>query len=161
MPWTQPKTDWKVNPPDEFGRYNGDWFNWQDHDRIRENIEYLAEMSFARITKIYSVDEMVVMYPEYTGYTSGMALTDKLRYAAPVIVDLQINTIESALDILPNYIFRPSGYGSKRTWVQNGATPTFRDLNRWENNISLLKIYMDRINEYSPKLPFNMNGRRF
>ena len=45
MAWTAPKTDWKVTyGPD--GEYTGDFFNVDDYDRIKQNIEYLREYAY-------------------------------------------------------------------------------------------------------------------
>ena len=45
MAWTAPKTDWKVTyGPD--GEYTGDFFNVEDYDRIKQNIEYLREYAY-------------------------------------------------------------------------------------------------------------------
>ena len=40
-----PKTDWKIQPADENGRYNGDWFNIADYNRITGNIEVLYALA--------------------------------------------------------------------------------------------------------------------
>ena len=158
MPWTTPKTDWAIQPRDQYGRYNGDWFNWQDYERIRENIEHLAELGrrlywpFA-LEKMWTIDETVVAYPEYTGYTSGV-ITDAMRYSAPVDVDKQINPIERNLDILADVIYRPVDFPATKTWLKNGSTPTFDDLNRWET--VLLNLYDALGRSMSFKMPTPM-----
>ncbi len=45
MAWQTPKTDWKIQPVDENGRYNGDWFNIADYNRITGNIEALHALA--------------------------------------------------------------------------------------------------------------------
>ena len=45
MAWQTPKTDWKIQPADENGRYNGDWFNIADYNRITGNIEALHALA--------------------------------------------------------------------------------------------------------------------
>lgn len=45
MAWQTPKTDWKIQPADENGRYNGDWFNIVDYNRITGNIEVLHTLA--------------------------------------------------------------------------------------------------------------------
>ena len=45
MAWQTPKTDWKIQPVDENGRYNGDWFNIADYNRITGNIEALHDLA--------------------------------------------------------------------------------------------------------------------
>ena len=154
MPWTTPKTNWAIQPRDQYGRYNGDWFNWQDYERIRENIEYLAETYYAPIAAMQSIDQAVMEYPGYTGYTSGAAITDAMRYAAPVMVNLQINPIERNLDILADNIYRPDGYQATKTWAANGKTPTVADLNRWET--VLLNLYDAFGRSISFKMPTPM-----
>ena len=158
MPWTTAKTDWAIQPRDQYGRYNGDWFNWQDYERIRENIEYLAETYYAPIAAMQSIDQAVMAYPGYTGYTSGAAITDAMRYAAPVMVNLQINPIERNLDILADSIYRPDGYPATKTWAANGKTPTVADLNRYEN--CLLQIYNVMKNSAAYRLAIRLGTKR-
>lgn len=164
MAWTTPKTDWKIQPPDEYGRYNGDWFNWQDYERIRQNIIYLADEANLTwevdvpLQKMWSIDEIVIDYPEYSLYMSGADITDQMRYAAPVIVEKQINPLEHNLDILANYIFRPDDYPATKTWRENGTTPTFNDLNRWESCCQTIYELVENTVFVGKKLPFTLNG---
>ena len=153
MPWTIPKTDWAIQPRDQYGRYNCDWFNWQDYERIRENIEYLSRESSAPIVKMWAIDEVVAEYPEYTQYAGG-SITDLHRYSAPVDVDKQINPIERNLDILADVIYRPVDFPATKTWLKNGSTPTFDDLNRWET--VLLNLYDALGRSISFKMPTQM-----
>jgi hypothetical protein len=158
MAWVTPKTDWAIQPVDEYGRYNGDWFNWRDYERIRENIEFLAAEGFVAPEKMWTMDEIVSEYPEYTGYADGATITDRMRYAAPVIVEKQINPIERNLDILANNIIRPDDYPATKTWVGNGITPTFEDINRWENCCQIIFDILQSITIVGRKLPFTLNG---
>lgn len=45
MSWQTPKTNWTIQPLDENGRYNGDWFNVSDYSRIVGNIETIKDIA--------------------------------------------------------------------------------------------------------------------
>lgn len=44
--WITPKTDWKVTYDDETGEYVGDYFNYEDYERIRNNLTVLYERCY-------------------------------------------------------------------------------------------------------------------
>lgn len=159
MAWQTPKTNWEIKPLDEQGRYNGDWFNWQDYERIRNNILFLCGMFGVAPFTMLSIDDTVIEYPEYTGWTNGTVITDQLRYACPVLVDRHIDPIERNLDLLIPYNPVWEDVPITKTWVGNGVTPTVEDINRWEG--TLLEIYDVQNRKVQYKLPFNMNGVSF
>ena len=70
MAWTAPKTDWKVTyGPD--GEYTGDFFNVEDYDRIKQNIEYLREYAYF-LYGGFTMRGMVAVTVESYGYASTM-----------------------------------------------------------------------------------------
>lgn len=156
MAWQTPKTDWAIQPRDQHDRYNGDWFNWPDYERIRNNVEWLADASGASIERMWAIDDLVVDYPEYSLFTSGDTITDQMRYAAPVVVNKQINPIERNMDILAGTIFRPSDFPATKIWAGNGPTPTINDLNRWESLILYWYNILSRTT--GSLLPYSING---
>ena len=85
MAWQTPKTDWKIQPADENGRYNGDWFNIADYNRITGNIEVL----YALAQELYPGFSIVNM-PDQT--------VSDFPYASI------INNIENNLDSIVNSI---------------------------------------------------------
>lgn len=147
MAWQTPKTDWKVEL-DANGKYLGDFFNWSDYERIRGNLEWFADNYRVPLVEMQSIDETVITYPEFTGYTTGAAITDQMRYAAPVVVDTHINPIERNLDIIADSLFRPTDYPATKTWHANLATPTWQDLNRWERCIQIVHDTTKSISAY-------------
>lgn len=142
MAWQTPKTDWKIQPVDENGRYNGDWFNIADYNRITGNIEVLHDLA----QELYS-DFSIVNMP-------AQAVSD-FPYASV------INNIENNVDTIANSSWKPSDYPGKKTWYANGTTPTVDDLNRIES--VLLEIYqaLRRQKENHLKLPFELKGSEF
>ena len=42
MAWTTPKTDWKAEY-DSAALYQGDYFNVQDYNRIKNNLQYIRD----------------------------------------------------------------------------------------------------------------------
>lgn len=74
MAWTAPKTDWKVTyGPD--GEYTGDFFNVEDYDRIKQNIEYLREYAYF-LYGGFTMRGMVAVTVESYGYASTIDALD-------------------------------------------------------------------------------------
>ena len=100
-------------PADENGRYNGDWFNIADYNRITGNIEALHALTQE-------------LYPAFPFASMPDQTVSDFPYASI------INNIENNLDSIVNNTWKPPGYPGKKTWYANGATPTVDDLNRIE-----------------------------
>ena len=142
MAWQTPKTDWKIQPAGENGRYNGDWFNIADYNRITGNIEVL----YALAQELYPGFSIVNM-PDQT--------VSDFPYASI------INNIENNLDSIVNSTWKPPGYPGKKTWYANGATPTVDDLNRIEGILLTLYSAFQRQKAVRPKLSFELKGSEF
>lgn len=142
MAWQTPKTDWKIQLVDENGRYNGDWFNIADYNRITGNIEALRDLAQE-------------LYPDFSIVNMPAQTVSDFPYASV------INNIENNVDSIVNSTWKPPGYPGKKTWYANGATPAVDDLNRIES--VLLEIYqaLRRQKENRPKLPFKLKGSEF
>lgn len=143
MPWVTPKTNWAVRPRDQYGRYDGDWFNVNpDYMRIKGNLEYLAQ----RIGFFFRIITLTPM-PVLT--------THSLVYAT------HINNIERNIDVLNNGLPTPLSLPATKTWIGNGASPTVNDLNRIEQCCLWINGAIDNQSTFTWKIPFHMNGRRF
>lgn len=143
MPWVTPKTNWVIQPRDQYGRYNGDWFNINpDYIRIKGNLEYLAQRIgfFFRIVTLVSVPTLT---------------TQDLVYAN------HLNNIEQNIDILNESLPRPLFLPETKTWVENGSAPGVADLNRIEQCCLQIKNAIEEQSIFVWKLPFHMSGRRF
>lgn len=144
MAWVTPKTDWKLQPVDSLGRYNGDWFRVADYERIKGNLEYLNE----RISAIFTTTAFISM--------PGQSVSDYPYYD-------RLNNIERNIDILKTALpFSPS-LPATRTWYDMDVAPTVYDINRWES--CCLTLY-NALSAQSAsaivwRIPFHMNGRRF
>lgn len=137
------KTDWKIQPVNSQGYYNGDWFEISDYQRIAENLQGLKEISE------YFYDVQI-----------NFDTFNLPEYGSPVKAS-QINWIEQSIfkivenTIVINPVFVP------KTWVQNGSTPSYIDMNRWESTI---KAYMNAIGsrvDVYPKIQFKLEGGKF
>lgn len=113
MSWQEPKTDWTAD----------DYFNAQDWERITHNIEYVKDLVATLFEKIV-IEEM-----------------QEKNYAS-MIYAREVNGIEKNLQAVnwKNYFDVDS---TMVTWQTNRATPTYKDFNRWENNLLVLKTKMD------------------
>lgn len=140
--WQTPKTDWEIKPVDENGRYNGDWLNVSDYDRITGNIEALAELA----NTLYIPFSIVAMEEK--------TVTD-FAYAS------DFNNIEKNLDIIVTNSWTPPDYTGPREWVANGYTPSVDDLNRIEGISLVVYETLQRENENKPKLAFELKGSEF
>jgi len=111
--WQTPKTNWAIQPYVS-GRYQGDWFNVGDYNRIVGNLRYL-----------YAAGQNV-----YATVFSILGMSSALITAFPQAAD--INALEDVLYALTQNTYSPPTYTGKVTWVGGGVTPTVTDLNRIE-----------------------------
>lgn len=125
-----PKTDWRVCT-DEKGKYTGDYFDIDDYNRIKNNIQFLHHLAL-KMYADFEIDDMG-KDKEYTDYP----------YAD------EINTIESNLERMAENTFRKN-YGIKQVYVDNGKFIDHAELNRIES--ALLDMYNQLTGQY--------NGRR-
>ena len=113
MSWTTPKTNWKVTLVD--GEYTGDYFDSTDYNRIKGNIEYLAQLPDPAVTIINMGNNKVVgdlIFPE------------------------EFNTFQYNLDLIGFAV--GTRYNNYPIFFSNGNTPTFEDLNQIESFILVL-----------------------
>lgn len=113
MAWTTPKTNWKVTFVD--GEYYGDYFGYTDYNRIKGNIEYLAQMPEPSIT--------------IAGMGNAKAVGD-------LIFPDEFNRFERNLDTIAEAVGLE--YKDYPVFYPNGNTPTFDDLNQIESFILVL-----------------------
>lgn len=122
MSWVTPKTDWHGETVD--GIYSGDRFNASDFNRIKNNLEYLRNLS-------------VKMYDEYSfGWLGDDRKVGDYFYAD------EINTLEQNLAAINGHTVKES-YGTAPTYADNGNTMDFTELNRLES--ASLDLY-DKLN---------------
>ena len=128
MAWTTPKTDWYgvTNPSD--GVYTGDRFNAVDFNRIKNNLTYLREFSI-------------------------VSLCADRTYSDYFYAD-EINQLEENLKTINNKTLKRS-YGNPPTYVANGNTMDFAELNRLER--AILDLYDRLTNESEGRRMFTWN----
>lgn len=118
--WTEPKTDWVIT----------DSFNFEDYNRIKNNIAYLYEMAL----DFYSSVQLEDMGDDKNGY-------NEFPYAE------EFNRLENNLELLRNstFIFNNE---EKKTWYANEKTPDFEDFNRIER---ICLDYYKGLQRYRPR----------
>ena len=118
--WTEPKTDWVIT----------DSFNFEDYNRIKNNIAYLYEMAL----DLYSSVQLEDMGSDKIGY-------NEFPYAE------EFNRLENNLELLRNstFIFNNE---EKKTWYANEKTPDFEDFNRIER---ICLDYYKGLQRYRPR----------
>jgi hypothetical protein len=135
MAWITPKTDW-YGGVNSNGEYEGDKFNADDYNRIKNNIQYLKTIS----------EDMYNAY-SITAMGSDKTVTD-YPYAK------EINAIEDNLDTINRNTLKRS-LGDKKTYYSNGQTIDYIELNRIERGIQ--ELYNLLINQYQGRRSFTWN----
>lgn len=123
MAWETPKTDW-YGRVDENDVYTGDRFNAADFNRIKNNLEYLRDMA-------------IKLYAEFSIVSLGDDRTPRDYFYAD-----EINQMEANLNTINSNTLQRS-YGSTPSYIENGNTMNFADLNRLEG--AILDLY-DKLN---------------
>ena len=132
--WAEPKTNWfgeVIN-----GEYVGDRFNAVDFNRIKNNLEYLRELALK-------------MYEEFTIHSLGSDRTPADYFYAD-----EINKLEANLNTINTKTIKRS-YGSTPTYVDNGNTMDFAELNRLEG--AILDLYNRLSNQYEGRRTLTWN----
>ena len=135
MAWVTPKTDWNGNTATD-GTYIGDRFNAVDFNRIKNNLDYLRELA-------------IKLYDKFSINALGSDRTPGDYFYAD-----EINQLEENLTIINNKTLKRS-YGTAPTYVDNGRTMDFTELNRLES--SMLDLYDRLTNEYEGRRTLTFN----
>lgn len=133
--WQTPKTDWHGTVDTE-GHYIGDRFNAVDFNRIKNNLDYLREMA-------------IKLYKEFSIVSLGADRTPQDYFYAD-----EINQLEANLNTINANTFKVS-YGSTPTYVDNGNTMDFAELNRLES--ATLDLYDKLKNQTDGRRMFTWN----
>lgn len=130
--WVAPKTNWK----------SGDRFNYQDYNRIKNNIQFLKEKA-NDLCRPFDIKNMGADIEER-----------KARW--PVIF---FNAWEENLDILNDNILKKD-YGEKQTFYENGVFIQWEELNRIESALSSMKDILERQAQEFRKISFRLGAYR-
>lgn len=125
MTWETPKTDWHGSSDSE-GVYTGDRFNAADFNRIKNNLDYLRELA-------------IKLYDEFSVVSLGADRTPADYFYAD-----EINQLEENLNTVNANTLKRS-YGVAPTYVDNGNTMGFVELNRLES--AILDLYNKLCNQ--------------
>lgn len=134
MSWQTPKTDWYGAVEDNV--YIGDRFNYTDYNRIKNNLVYLRELA-------------IKMYDEFSINDVGNDKTVAEYFYAD-----EINQMEENLETINSNTLKRE-YGSAPTYVDNGNTPDYVELNRLES--SILDLYDRLTNQSEGRRTFEWN----
>ena len=135
MAWTTPKTNWNGDSAAD-GTYIGDRFNAVDFNRIKNNLDYLRELA-------------IKLYDEFAINALGSDRTPADYFYAD-----EINRLEENLTTINNKTLRRS-YGTAPTYVDNGRTMDFTELNRLES--AMLDLYDRLTNQSEGRRMFQWN----
>ena len=135
MAWTTPKTNWNGDSAAD-GTYIGDRFNAVDFNRIKNNLDYLRELA-------------IKLYEEFSLVSLGEDRTPVDYFYADAI-----NQLEENLNTVNDNTLQRS-YGTAPTYVDNGNTMDFVELNRLES--AILDLYDRLSNESEGRRMFTWN----
>lgn len=133
--WQTPKTDWH-GAVDANGVYTGDRFNAEDFNRIKNNLDCLRDLA-------------ITLYEDFDIVSLGddRSVTDYF-YAD------EINQLEANLNTINENTLKLS-YGTAPTYVENGNTMDFAELNRLEG--AILDLYDKITNQSKGRRTFQFN----
>lgn len=133
--WQTPKTNW-YGAVDANGVYIGDRFNAADFNRIKNNLQELRDLA-------------VRLYDEFDIVSVGADKTVKDYFYAD-----EINQLEANLNTINSKTLKLS-YGSTPTYMENGNTMDFVELNRLEG--AILDLYEKIKNQVEGRRTFQWN----
>lgn len=133
--WQTPKTNW-YGAVDANGVYTGDRFNAVDFNRIKNNLQELRDLA-------------VRLYDEFDIVSVGADKTVKDYFYAD-----EINQLEANLNTINSKTLKLS-YGSTPTYMENGNTMDFVELNRLEG--AILDLYEKIKNQVEGRRTFQWN----
>lgn len=133
--WQTPKTNW-YGAVDANGVYSGDRFNAVDFNRIKNNLQYVRDLA-------------ITLYKEFDIVSLGSDRTEKDYFYAD-----EINQLEENLNTINNNTLKLS-YGTAPTYVENGNTMDFAELNRLEG--AILDLYDKLTNQSEGRRMFQWN----
>lgn len=132
MAWITPKTDW----------LSSDYFNVEDYNRIRGNIQYVYEYAL-RLYKIFGIDVMQER-------TLGDAVAAEL-----------LNAVENNLDKIVENTYNLIEYRPSKSFEPGQAAWNYDDLNRIERNLLLINTMLESQEAGLKRLAFELGGVQF
>lgn len=133
--WQTPKTDW-TGTTTSSGEYVGDRFNAADFNRIKNNLDFLRELA-------------IKLYDEFSIVSLGDDRTPKDYFYAD-----EINQLEENLNTINTNTLKRQ-YGAAPSYIANGLTMDFIELNRLEG--AVLDLYDRLTNESEGRRMFTWN----
>lgn len=128
--WTSPKTDW----------VSTDTFNIEDYNRIKNNIEYLADI-IQTYVGTFTYTDMGADLTNYTGYWNVTVF----------------NAFETNLENMNTASYKQD-IGTTKTFYENGVFITYTELNRIESACQLIyDLYETQASSYRT-YPFTMGA---
>ena len=132
MAWITPKTDWT----------SSDYFNVEDYNRIRGNIQYVYEYAL-RLYKVFGIDVMQER-------TLGGAVAAEL-----------LNDVENNLDKIVENTYNLIEYRPSKSFEPGQAAWNYDDLNRIERNLLLINAMLESQEAGLRRLAFELGGVQF
>ena len=132
MGWVTPKTNW----------VSSDYFNIEDYNRIRGNIQYVYEYAL-RLYKVFGIDVMQER-------TLGGAVAAEL-----------LNDVENNLDKIVENTYNLIEYRPSKSFEPGQAAWNYDDLNRIERNLLLIITMLESQEAGLRRLAFELGGVQF
>lgn len=132
MGWQEPKTDWTAD----------DRLNYQDFNRIKNNLEYLWKEACA----LYGDFPLDSMGPDMQSVEEPW----KVPY---------FNAFESNVDAINANIFTQD-YGIRQRFFENGPFIRYSEINRLENAVLGMKKIIDGTKAGRKRLAFRLGAQK-
>lgn len=126
MMWITPKTDWQVRKDAE-GKCIGDYFEVEDYNRIKNNLQFLKEFA----SRLYPSFEIADMGED--------------RNEEDYLYADEANLLEENLEKIAASTYKPD-YGEPPIFADNEAFIDYRELNRIEG--AMLDMYNNLLGQY-------------
>ena len=121
MAWITPKTDWKAQY-DAAGSYAGDYFDYEDYNRIKNNLKCVYDLAL----------EFVGVLPSISfGPDKHVPNNNTPDFQNDNFFASEFNAFEEALEAVATAMNR--NYGTSQTFYDNGKFIGYAELNRIES----------------------------
>lgn len=133
MEWITPKTDWQARY-DESGSLTGDYVNYYDYNRIKNNLVYVRNYAVSLFFRVPTI-------------TVGVDKDVGDKY-----LPSEFNLIEQALETIAKKTTKRD-YGETQVFYGNGRFIGYEELNRLESATLDIYEYLLEVEKHYPRLP--------
>lgn len=121
--WVEPKTNWT----------HEDYENWEDFNRQKHTIKYVATELLVKLGLNPNFEDI-----------EDVDISSYPRISTIAKLESNIVAIKDSITFVYDWFQLPE-WKDEVFWSESGAAPDYRDINRWENNMFLIKEWAEPI----------------